>query len=126
MTTWSNRAERDLLRVFGVPEDTTDATDTKILDIINSQMKLEPPIVIEDLEVTHRLGKPPPTHDESEASLEQRSSDKPKVRPIIVKFPSRCVNSRVMENRKNLKDNPYKDAKGREYPVLIWHNVWRE
>ena len=81
-------------------------------------MKLEPPIVVEDLEVTHRLGKPPPTPDESEASLEQHSSEKPKVRPIIVKFTSRRVKFRVMENRKNLKDNPCKDAEGREYPVF--------
>ena len=103
------------VRVFGVPEITTGTADTKILDIINKQMKLEPPIFIEDLEVTHRLGKPPPTPDESE----QHSSEKAKVRPIIVKFTSRRVKSRVMENRKNLKDNPCKDAEGREYPVFI-------
>ena len=44
------------VRVFVVPETTESTIDTKILSILNKQMKLDPPIITEDLEVTHRLG----------------------------------------------------------------------
>ena len=52
------------VRVFGVPKTTEGTTDTKILSVLDEQMKLDPPppppppppIVIEDLEVIHRLG----------------------------------------------------------------------
>ena len=33
-------------------------TDTKVLHVVNTMMKLTPPISIDDLEVTHRVGKP--------------------------------------------------------------------
>ena len=102
------------VRVFGVPETTEGTTDTKILSVLNKQMKLDPPIVIEDLEVTHRLGKPRPPPDDTEASEEPKT-----VRPIIVKFASRRVKSRVIEYRKKLKENPCKDGDGHEYPVYI-------
>ena len=102
------------VRVFGVPETTEGTTDTKILSVLNKQMKLDPPIVIEDLEVTHHLGKPRPPPDDAEASEEPKT-----VRPIIVKLASQRVKSQVMENRKKLKDNPCIDDDGREYPVYI-------
>ena len=102
------------VRVFGVPVTTEGTKDTKILSVLNKQMKLDPPIVIEDLEVIHRLGKPRLPPDDAEASEEPKT-----VSPIIVKFASRRVKSRVMENRKKLKDNPCIDDDGREYPVYI-------
>ena len=106
------------VRVFGVPETTEGTTDTEILSVLDKQMKLDPPIVIEDLEVTHRLGKPRPPPDDAEASEEPKT-----VWPIIVKFASWWVKSRVMENRKKLKDKPCKDYDGHEYPVCIQDNL---
>ena len=102
------------VRVFWVPETTEGTTDIKILSVLDKQMKLDPPIVIEDLEVTHRLGKPRPPPDDAEASEEPKT-----VWPIIVKFTSWWVKSRVMENRKKLKEKPCKDYDGHEYPVCI-------
>ena len=46
------------VRIFGVPENTAGNTDTKVLHVVNTMMKLTPPISIDDLEVTHRVGKP--------------------------------------------------------------------
>ena len=46
------------VRIFGVPENTAGDTDTKVLHVVNTMMKLTPPISIDDLEVTHRVGKP--------------------------------------------------------------------
>ena len=46
------------VRVFGIPENTRGDTDSKVLHVINEVMQLDPPISINDLEVTHRVGKP--------------------------------------------------------------------
>ena len=46
------------VRIFGVPENTRGDTDTKVLHVINTMMQLNPPTSLDDLEVTHRVGKP--------------------------------------------------------------------
>ena len=53
------QGRRGSMRVFGVPEDTPGSVDSKVLALCNSQMDVSPPLVMEDLEVVHRLGKPP-------------------------------------------------------------------
>ena len=152
------------VRVFGIPENTTGNTDTKVLNIINNMMQLSPPITIDDLEVTHRVGNVtspsepadqaavvahasaaptgPPGHSEGQMASSSSSSPTPVLtdpasdgrslassqgtartpaspRPILVKFASRRVKSRVMESRKNLKGKTCQDAKGRETKVFI-------
>ena len=52
---------RGSMRVFGVPEKhTTGTMDDKVLSLVNQHVKVTPPLVLEDIEVAHRLGKPPP------------------------------------------------------------------
>ena len=51
---------RGLMRVFGILEDTPGSVDLKILTLCNKQMKVSPPLTLEDLEVVHRLSKPLP------------------------------------------------------------------
>ena len=47
------------VRIFGVPENTRgDDTNTKVLHVVNTMMQLNPPISIDDQEVTHLVGKP--------------------------------------------------------------------
>ena len=79
------QGRKDSIRVFGIPEDTSGNTDFKILSLFNKNMSLEPPIVLEDVSVSHRVGRPPaapnPDNDWAESP--------PKPRPIIVKFASR-------------------------------------
>ena len=95
------------VRFFGVPEKTAGSTNTKILEICNTNMAMDPPITLQDLEVTHRLGKP----DNRNAEIDQ-SSTPPKPRPIIVKFQSRRIKSQVMSARSLLKDNPCEFSNG--------------
>ena len=45
-------------RIFGVPENTNWDTDSKVIHVFNEIMKMDPPIDMEDMEVTHRVGKP--------------------------------------------------------------------
>ena len=48
------------IRVFGLPEDDGSTLETKLLTLMNENMQLDPPINPEEIEVAHRLGKPPP------------------------------------------------------------------
>ena len=66
------------IRVFGIPEDTPGNTDSKILSLFNKNMSMEPPIGLENLEVTHCVGRPPaapnPDNDSAESPPKPRRS----------------------------------------------------
>ena len=112
---------RGSMRVFGVPEHTTGTVDDKVLSLVNQHLKVTPPLV------AHRLGKPPPkpfvpdpapSEDDDDRSGNDADQSSPPPPPpttppraIIIKFASRRTKSRVMRNKKNLKDNPFKAAK---------------
>ena len=91
-------SRRASVRVFGVPENTPGTTDDKLLDLCNQRMKIQPPITMDDIEVSHRVGKLKTT----EPQPGQPTKVKP--RPIIVKFLSRRTKQRVMAERKSLRD----------------------
>ena len=46
------------VRIFGVSENTNWDTDSKVIHVFNEMMKTDPPITMEDMGVTHRVGKP--------------------------------------------------------------------
>ena len=46
---------RGSMRVFGDPEHTTGTVDHKVLSLVNEHLKVTPPLVLEDIEVAHRL-----------------------------------------------------------------------
>ena len=48
------------MHIYGVPEHTIGTVDDKVLHLVNSHLKVSPPLVFEDIEVAHRLCKPPP------------------------------------------------------------------
>ena len=130
---------RGSMRIFGVPEHTTGTVDDKVLCLINKHLKVSPPLVGEDIEVAHRLGKPPPKpqvsdpparSDASADDSDQQPGDSGPTSPspeqpsspprsIIVKFASRRTKAQVMRNKKNLKDNPFKAADGSCHSVYI-------
>ena len=123
---------RGSMRIFGVPEHTKGTVDDKVLRLVNSHLKVSPPLVLEDIEVAHRLGKPPPKpqvsdppdapepdEDNSEHSLPPPVRPTTPPRSIIVKFASRRTKARVMKCKKNLKDNPFEAADGSRYSVYL-------
>ena len=130
---------RGSMCIFGVPEHTTGTVDDKVLCLINKHLKVSPPLVVEDIEVAHRLGKPPPKpqvsdpparSDASADDSDQQPGDSGHTSPspeqpsspprsIIVKFASRRTKAQVMRNKKNLKDNPFKAADGSCHSVYI-------
>ena len=99
---------RGSVRVFGVPEEGDGSTDDKILTLFNGRMKLRPPLSVEDIEVSHRLGKVAVATAVSDGTDAEDAhtnvkTPRPKPRTIIVKFASRRAKERVMKARKNLR-----------------------
>ena len=113
-------SRKSSIRVFGIPESTQGSTDDKLLQLFNTVMEVDPPVSIEDIEVSHRIGKPqapapPPTDPGSSANSDgsqaasasdgdshgQTSTSKP--RTIIARFASRRVKARVMGAKKELR-----------------------
>ena len=110
------------IRVFGIPEETAGSVDDKILAVCNAHLELQPPLVLEEIEVAHRLGKPPvlPESDGNDGA-DGPPPNPPKPRAIIVKFASRRSKARVMhkDNLKKLKTNPVKHVNGSDAKVMI-------
>ena len=76
-------SRRASVRVFGIPEKKPGSTVEKLLDICNNVMQLKPPLGIEEIEVSHRVGQVEKERSQSEDG-EMIIVEKP--RPIIVKF----------------------------------------
>lgn len=123
---------RGSMRIFGMPEHTTGHVDDKVLSLINDHLQVTPPLVLDDIEVAHRLGKPPPppfvpdpvpvhqaSGGDASADVSSSPSTLPPPRAIIVKFASRRTKARVMRNKKLLKDNPFKAADDSTHTVYI-------
>ena len=99
-----------------------------------------PPLNLNDIEVAHRLGRPPqhppaqtPTvpqqgDGDEEGEIQPEDQAQPpeppavppvKHRSVIVKFASRKTKALVMGNCKNLKDNPFKNQNGSISKIYI-------
>ena len=46
--------------MFGVPESIYSWHSGQVLSILNNHVKVTPKLPLDDLEVTHRVGRPPP------------------------------------------------------------------
>ena len=111
---WGRRGS---MRIQGIPESESEEVDQKVLALVNEQLKLSPPLIIDDIEVAHRLpggtatspqGQPAATPRQSQGAQQEANSDtleRPSPpRTVIVKFTSRRTKSRVMALRKELKE----------------------
>ena len=76
------------LLIHGIVEETTENTDEKIINTL--QQSMDETIKPEDIDRSHRLGKP-------------KSSKDAKPRPMIVKFTRYNTRNRICRNKKKLK-----------------------
>ena len=108
---WSRKGS---LRVQGLPEG-PDLIEDKLLKLVNEDLKLDPPLLLNEIEVAHRLPHPKKKLEQFQKDhgiadgtpIDNLSADlKRKLgsRSVIVKFCSRRVKSRVMKVRKGLKN----------------------
>ncbi|XP_033101563.1 uncharacterized protein LOC117104831 [Anneissia japonica] len=86
-------SRRNCLLLQGVPESNNENTDSLALDVINSRINSE--VDLCDFDRTHRLGR------------RKVFENKPKPRPIIVKFTSYRTRSAVFRNKKSLKHSGF-------------------
>ena len=119
--------------MFGLPESDNVTLEEKVLRLCNNHLELQPSILLEDIEVVHRLGKPPPKPLPSQQQPAESSPDsataeaapssvpasKASTRAVLVKLASRRTNGRIMDDRSNLKDNPYTLQDGTTAQVFI-------
>lgn len=80
-----NYSRRTCLLVHGIKEETNEKTDEIVLKLCENNLKV--PLALEQVERTHRLGKPATG----------------KTRPIIVKFSNYRIRQTVFGNKKLLK-----------------------
>ena len=110
-------SRKSSIRVYGVSKHTTGSTDQKLLHLFIDVLKIAPPIQPDDIEVSHRIGKPQaasPNNADTPDTTEawdtngnnhgtQDTADPPTSRPIIARFTSRKVKARVMDAKKELR-----------------------
>lgn len=84
-------SRRNNLRVFGVHEVQGEDTDTLLLDLFRNKLNLT--ITLNELDRSHRVGKP------------VSGSGRP--RPILVKFISYRIRAQIFTNKKMLKGSNY-------------------
>ena len=89
---------RPNIRIQGIPQAGEGSTDDKVMELVNVTMALVPPLQLDDIERSRRLG--PPTDKEG----------RPRTRPIIVRFRSERIRDTVYRARLKLKDH------NREHP----------
>ena len=104
MDDYEQHGRRDSVRIFGLSEDSPGSTDEKVLRLCNKRMKLSPPLRLEEISVSHRVGK-----------LGEPAEDgtPPPPRPLLVKFATRRSKTRVISKRKNLRKPRADDSVGR-------------
>ena len=85
---------KDSVRIFGLLEDTPGTTDQKVLQFCNQMMKLQPPLTLDEIAISHRIGKvkQPPADGSPGAP-----------RALLVKFATRRSKNRITTVRKMLK-----------------------
>ena len=100
-------SRRASIRLFGVPEDTPGSTDDKLLALCNGVMKVQPPLQLDEIEVSHRVGRL--------QTVQGESDEEPVVKPraIIIKFVSRRTKACVMGARKELRKTGQRPAADR-------------
>ena len=53
---YEQHSRRAAIRVFGVPESFPGTTDDVLLDLCIKRLEMKPPLTIDEIEVSHRVG----------------------------------------------------------------------
>ena len=93
-------SRRNSIRLFGLEEKPGEDAAALAVSFVNKQMKVEPPITIDDIDRVHRIGKKVLPNESS-------PHERPKPRAIIIKFATYRARQRVVMQRKLIKDTDY-------------------
>ena len=101
-------SRRPNVRINGLTEQGDGTTDDKVLSVINTTMGLTPPLILDDIERSHRIG--PKTDNEG----------RQRTRVIIVLFRSERTRDRVFRGRTQLKTH---NQQHREAQIFIHEDL---
>ena len=94
------------IRVYGIPESEDEDTDRLLLQLFNKRMQLQPPVQLQEIEISHRVGRNPNG---------VQPPDQPSLpRAIIARFASRRIKAKVMKEKKKLREKPAPATKENE------------
>lgn len=98
---------RNSLRITGIPEERNEDCYDKVLQLANTNLQLNPPLTLSDIDRTHRVGR--------------GRSGRP--RALLVKFATYRQRHRVMHARKLLNRTQFyiNEDLTRKRSVLSWH-----
>ena len=91
-------SRRNSIRISGIEETSSEDITEKVINLINNDIKVDPPITTNEIDRLHRVG---PTRNGS-------------VRPVLVKFATYRTKNKVMRNRRNLKPSSSAISKGKD------------
>lgn len=94
-------SRRNCLLLHGVPEQGGEDTTITSLNHINTNLQLS--LTVDQIERTHRLGRPRPISSDDETTDRKKRNQKP--RPIILKFVSYTQRAAVYRNKKKFKNS---------------------
>ena len=86
-------SRRNSMRIAGIPETVGEDTPGVLINILNNDLKLDPPLVVSELDRVHRVGKP--------------SSNPARPRSILVKLATYRSRKRVMDLRPKLRETSW-------------------
>jgi hypothetical protein len=83
-------SRRNSLRLSGVPEEEGELVPNLVIETLNENLTLDPPLKLDELDRAHRVG--PKVTGQS--------------RPILIKFAAYGSKSRIYKKKKELKPDP--------------------
>ena len=92
---------RNSARISGIAETDNEDVTAKVIDVINNDLELDPPLSLSEVDRVHRVGKPK-TKTQSK-SPGATPSTPPAPRPVLIKFATYRSRKRVMDLRSKLK-----------------------
>ena len=112
---WGRRGS---MRIQGLPESNPEDVDQKIQDLCNNVLKLDPPLELSEIEVSHRL--PGRSIGINPKGADGSQTKPPGPKGVIVKFMSRRSKARVMAKRKKLEKIDVNENTKNDYPHEVF------
>ena len=78
-------------------------------------MQLQPPLSVDEIAISHRVGKPQEATDDTDEATDGPA----RPRPLLVKFSTRRSKNRVMATKKSLKLLSQEETDDEEYAKLV-------
>jgi hypothetical protein len=96
---------RNSARISGIPENDNEDVTAKIMDVLNNDLELDPPLCLSEVDRVHRVGKPKPKPKPTSPGAE--STPPPAPRQVLIKFATYRSRKRVMDLRAKLKNGDF-------------------